>query len=195
MKIRLARETRKLHSRQNGSGAILLVHAAALFAHACIQWGSKVSLSLEVERGLPLYCEPSVRFSSAVHNMSSIVTIDDLIRRIPGVRRELLYKKCSDQHLKNIAKELTQWRLTASWLGLKTIVDDLDKDVRFDEKDKRQRMLEGWQEEKGTKATYWALAEALLQVGRTDLAEKLLSFLKGNGICKMRYSARRLVEC
>ena len=128
--------------------------------------------------------------------MSSTVTMDDLLRRIPGVRRELLHKKCSDQHLKNIAEELTEWRLTASWLGLKrTMVDDLDKSVRFDEGDKRHRMLEDWQKKKGAEATYWALAEALLQVGRTDLAEKLLSFLKGNGICKMRYSARRLVEC
>ena len=121
--------------------------------------------------------------------------MDDLLCRIPGIKRELLHKKCSDQHLKNIAKELTEWRLIASWLSLKTIVDDLDKDVHFDEKDKRQRMLEGWQKEKGAEATYWAPAEALLQVGRMDLAEKLLSFLKGNGICKMRYSARTLVEC
>ena len=117
--------------------------------------------------------------------MSSTVTMEELIRRITGIRQEMLLSPCIEKQLWNIAKKLSEWRLAAPWLGFEQAdVDAWERDARHDEEGKRHLMLTKWRQRNGSRATYKALAEVLLQVGRTDLAESLLTALKGtcNGL-------------
>ena len=115
--------------------------------------------------------------------MSSTVTMEELISRITGISQEMLHSPCIEKHLWNIAKKLSQWRLASPLLGVEQAdVDAWEYDPRHDEQRKRHLMLTAWRQRKGSQATYWALAEVLLEVGRTDLAESLLTALKGNGL-------------
>ena len=102
------------------------------------------------------------------------------LRRITGIRLEMLHSPCIEKHLWDIAKNLSQWRLAAPRLGFEQAdVDVWEHDPRHDEEGKRHLMLTAWRQRKGSQATYKALAEVLLQVGRTDLAELLLTTMKG----------------
>ena len=109
--------------------------------------------------------------------------MEDLLHRVAGIRQDMLQRPCMEKHLLNIAKKLSQWRHAALWLGFEQAdVDAWEYDPRHDEKGKRHLMLTAWRQRKGSQATYRALAEVLLEVGRTDLAELLLTTLKGNGL-------------
>ena len=111
--------------------------------------------------------------------MAGIAGLDEVLART-GMSVRCLRRPCSKEHLLEIAKRLTNWRNAAPWLGLDPAsVETWDYDGHLNEEGKRQKMLTEWKQRKGCEATYEALANVLLKVDRTDLAEELLHSLKG----------------
>ena len=85
---------------------------------------------------------------------------------------------CNDDHILEVAKRLTQWRNAALRFGFDraTVEDLINND--WDEEGTRQQMLLRWKQEKGSEATYGALAEVLLKLRQRSLAERAVTFSK-----------------
>lgn len=82
-------------------------------------------------------------------------------------------KPCHQEHLVDIAQDLTQWEVVALALGLKEAeVDDIDVECRS-LPEKRIKMLLKWKSKFGIKATYRRLSESLSSIKREDLAQKV----------------------
>ena len=97
---------------------------------------------------------------------------------LTSVSKKTLEKPCSDEHIVEIAREITNWRLIAPDLGL-TAVDE--EDIRQNHRDdvpiQRREMLRTWKQKFGSKATYGSLAKAFYKTKRVDLVEKVIALL------------------
>ena len=81
---------------------------------------------------------------------------------------------CSDAHLVELSKSITNWEEVSSFLGL-TEIDDEDIRTRYPNSAPAQRvaMLRTWSEKHGADATYTRLAAAFQQCDRRVLLEKI----------------------
>ena len=101
-------------------------------------------------------------------------SLEELLRSVP---EETLGKPCSDEHIVEIAREITSWQSVAPYLEL-TAVDEEDilhnhHDVRI----QRREMLRTWKQKLGSKATYYGLAKAFNDIERADLVGKVVELL------------------
>ena len=118
------------------------------------------------------------------------VTLDELLKEV-GVTSMQLDKKCTNEHLHEIALFLTSWRTLAPHLGLSSEMEAVDRDAHS-EKEKSQKILKSWKTKFAFKATYRMLVEALLKIGSADLAEQVCRFLvsqqPSEDVSKFNYS-------
>ena len=89
-----------------------------------------------------------------------------------GITVEHLEQRCSDEDLLQISRDLVEWRNLAPHLAL-TDTDLEDLEGGRSEQERRLKALRKWKRKAGFTATYKNLVSALLQVGDTELAEKL----------------------
>ena len=81
----------------------------------------------------------------------------------------------SDGHILDFATKLDGWEMLAKFVGIPTAEIDT---VKAKEAELRpMRMLECWKRRCGSKATYGAMIQALLQINRTDLAEYIIGLI------------------
>lgn len=110
--------------------------------------------------------------------MTEDKSLEDLLTYL-GEPFPSLYSVCTDDHVLEVAKKLSQWRNVARWLGFKpSCIEALERN-QFDEEGKKIQMLTTWKQREGHDATYHTLASVLLKAARTDLAETVLQFSKG----------------
>ena len=106
-------------------------------------------------------------------------TLDDLVR-VTGVPPQKLDKPCSDEHLRDISSNLTQWRTVAPHLGLKEgDIEEIETDART-ESQKRSKVLRKWKNKYSFKASYRVLMEALLKCHMANRAEKVCHLLSAD---------------
>ena len=89
--------------------------------------------------------------------------LDDLLS---SVTPNTMDSPCSDDHLKKLGLELSDWRVVAMLLGLK---DSEIEDVQEKGKSTAERgimMLRKWRQSRGEQATYrWVYTENLIKQG------------------------------
>ena len=101
---------------------------------------------------------------------------DELLAR-HGVEASAMVVSFDDQHLKEFSFTVDKWEFLAMSLGISDPdVESIKRQGNFEEQ--RTRMLKCWKQRCGSKATYEAMTRALLQIHRTDLAEKVVSLRK-----------------
>lgn len=106
----------------------------------------------------------------------AVPTYDELLNRY-GVGDSTLENAVSDSHLRELSSELDKWERLARYLEIPN--KDIESVKRQREVEEQgERMLESWKQRCGSKATYSVLVRALLQVSRTDLAEKVVQSLR-----------------
>lgn len=103
----------------------------------------------------------------------AVPTYDELLSRY-GVEGSTMEQTLHDNHLRAVSFELGKWERIARCLGIPSKDIEMIKS-QGDAEEQRDRMLECWKQRCGCKATYSVLVKALLQVNRTDLAEKVVS--------------------
>ena len=86
--------------------------------------------------------------------------LDDLFNSVSAKVKD---SPCSDDHLKKLGLELSDWRVVAMLLGLK---DSEIEDIQEKGKSTAERgimMLRKWRQSRGEKATYrWEYTEILI---------------------------------
>ena len=96
-----------------------------------------------------------------------------------NVDSSLMEQTFNDDHLMKLATNLDSCEMLAMFLGMpdteiKVIMSQGDVGVQ------RIKLLKCWKQRCGSMATYKRLVEALLQINRTDLAEKVVALLQQN---------------
>ena len=89
----------------------------------------------------------------------------------------LMEQTFSDDHLMEFTSQLDKWESLAVSLRLPSPeIESIKKtgDIEI----QRYKLLKCWKQRCGSKATYRALVKALLQINRTDLAEKIVALLQ-----------------
>ena len=112
------------------------------------------------------------------------ISFEELIAHV-GISVDELNKPCSDEHITSISLFLTNWQTVAHLLGLtETDVEDIKEDGKKTQ-DKRYKTLRKWKDKNLFKATYGALIDVFLKLGRADLAEKVCRLLVDEGMYKI----------
>ena len=106
----------------------------------------------------------------------AVPTYDDLLAR-HDVEKSIMKQTLSDEDLRQFSLSLDMWEKLARFIGLPR-PDIANIKSQGDAEEQRIRMLECWKQRCGSMATYEAMAKALLQIGRTDLAEKVITLRK-----------------
>ena len=90
-----------------------------------------------------------------------------------------LQQKCTHSHAVEIARDLTEWRTTQTYLEIpKDDVEKIEANNTNDEAAMKLCLLEAWLKVHKERATYLKLFEALDLSNRTDLIEKGLKLLE-----------------
>lgn len=96
-----------------------------------------------------------------------------------GLRREELDQPMKSEHSNMIAMEIgNDWEVLGTCINISQ--EDIHDiwEVHQTPKDKRFALINLWEEQYGSKATYYNMAYGLMQLKRTKLTEKLLTSLK-----------------
>lgn len=86
----------------------------------------------------------------------------------------LMEQRCSDDHLRELSLTLDTWEVLATFL----LLPDSEIAAIRQEREpvlQKQQMLRRWKQRCGAAATYKMLVSALLQIGRTDMAEAVIA--------------------
>ena len=107
--------------------------------------------------------------------MAEKPSLDQLLK---GIDHAKLIQICTDQHLSEIARQITEWESIAPDFELDE-VDEEEIVKKYPKKVKAQNlaMLRQWRKKRGDKATYKRLAKVFWKVDRTDLVVKLCKIL------------------
>ena len=107
--------------------------------------------------------------------MAEKPSLDQLLK---GIDHAKLIQICTDQHLSEIARQITEWESIAPDFELDE-VDEEEIVKKYPKKVKAQNlaMLRRWRKKRGDKATYKRLAKVFWKVDRTDLVVKLCKIL------------------
>ena len=105
---------------------------------------------------------------------TELPSLEELLR---GVPKKTLEKPCSDEHIVEIAREITSWQLIAPDLGLTAVEEETIVQNHHDVQIQRREMLRTWKQKFGSKATYGSLAKAFYKTKRVDLVEKVIALL------------------
>ena len=91
------------------------------------------------------------------------------------VGRSQMEETCTDHHLTEFGSQLDEWEKLASFLISSKDIEDIK--TQGGKGLNGIRLLQYWKQACGFKATYKTLVRALLQIGRTDLAEKVIGLV------------------
>ena len=107
--------------------------------------------------------------------MAEKPSLDQLLK---GIDHAKLCQICTDQHLSETARQITEWESIAPDFELDE-VDEEEIVKKYPKKVKAQNlaMLRQWRKKRGDKATYKRLAKVFWKVDRTDLVVKLCKIL------------------
>ena len=107
--------------------------------------------------------------------MAEKPSLDQLLKDIDHAK---LIQICTDQHLSEIARQITEWESIAPDFELDE-VDEEEIIEKYPKKVKAQNlaMLRRWRKKRGDKATYKRLAKVFWKVDRTDLVVKVCKIL------------------
>ena len=103
----------------------------------------------------------------------AIPTYDELLanRRVTSSAMEQTF---DSNDLQKFSLELDRWEKLARFIGIPNPEIEIIKSQE-DMDEQKTKMLVCWKQRRGSLATYKAMARALLQIGRTDLAEKVIA--------------------
>ena len=107
--------------------------------------------------------------------MAEKPSLDQLLK---GIDHAKLSQICTDQHLSQIARQITEWESIAPDFELDSC-DEAEIVKKYPKNLKAQNlaMLRRWRKKRGDKATYKRLAKVFWKVDRTDLVVKLCKIL------------------
>ena len=104
----------------------------------------------------------------------ALPTYDELLaeRKVTSSSMEQTF---ADDDLQKFSLQLDKWEKLARFMGIPNPGIENIKS-QGDMEEQKSKMLVCWKQRFGSKATYKAMAKVLLQIGRTDLAEIVISF-------------------
>ena len=103
----------------------------------------------------------------------AVPTYDELLAHYE-VENSIMKWTIDNKHLREFSLTLDTWEKLARFLGMPT-PDIANIKSQGDMEEQRIKMLECWKQRCGSMATYEAMVKALLQISRTDLAEKVVA--------------------
>lgn len=106
----------------------------------------------------------------------AVPTYEELLRQWE-IGNTAMEQEFDDNHLMDFASKLDRWEMLAKSLRvpnseIETIKDEGGVQLQ------RIKFLECWKQRCGSRATYRAMIEALLQINRTDLAESIIGSMR-----------------
>ena len=106
--------------------------------------------------------------------------MDEILTKT-GAKEEDIDKMCSDEHIREIARNIEKWELIAEPLGLRdTHIEVIHKEHRDDVEVQRVKCLKKWKKMFEFKATYRCLIEACLKCERAELAVSVCTLLSSS---------------
>ena len=106
------------------------------------------------------------------------MTIEELTEHV-RIATSVLDQRCSEDHLRKIAKKISNWEQYAKPLGLSDQdIQEIRTDNNLDYEMKTLRVLEKWTKFYGFKATYKNLVRICLEQRDAVLAEEVCKLLK-----------------
>ena len=108
----------------------------------------------------------------------AIPTYDELLAHYE-VDSSTMRETCDDKHLRQFSLTLDIWETLAKFLEMPTS-DIANIKSQGDAVVQSLKMLEHWKQRRGSMATYEAMVKVLLQISRTDLAEKIITLRKSS---------------
>ena len=106
----------------------------------------------------------------------AIPSFEELVTRWE-INSSTLEQPFSDGHILDFATKLDGWEMLAKFVGIPPSKIDSIKAQGAAEL-QPMKMLECWKRRRGSKATYGAMIQVLLQIYRTDLAEYIICLIK-----------------
>ena len=100
----------------------------------------------------------------------AVPTYDELLARY-DMEKSIMKQTFHDKHLREFSLTLDTWEKLARFLEIPG-PDIANIKSQGDVDEQKMKMLEYWKQRCGSMATYEAMVKALLQISRTDLAEK-----------------------
>ena len=100
----------------------------------------------------------------------AVPTYDELLDHC-DVEKSIMKQTVDDKHLRQFSLMLDIWETLAKFLEMPTS-DIANIKSQGDAIEQKLKMLECWKQRRGSMATYEAMVKVLLQISRTDLAEK-----------------------
>ena len=100
----------------------------------------------------------------------AVPTYDELLAHYE-VDSSTMRETFDDKHLRQFSLTLDIWETLAKFLEMPTS-DIANIKSQGDAIEQKLKMLECWKQRRGSMATYEAMVKVLLQISRTDLAEK-----------------------
>ena len=95
----------------------------------------------------------------------------------------IMKESFDDKHLRQFSLSLDLWETLAKFLEMPNL-DIANIKSQGDAVVQTLKMLECWKQRRGSMATYEAMVKALLQINRTDLAEKVITLRQSSGQSK-----------
>lgn len=96
-----------------------------------------------------------------------------------GLEEGTLDCPCTPEHRNDIARQVTNWKALAPFIGLERTDEEEIDDENRSVMSKRIAMLRKWSEKRGKGATYLHLIKGFAQISRRDLIEKLCDIFSG----------------
>ena len=108
----------------------------------------------------------------------AVPTYDELLAHY-DMDNAIMKQTFNDEDLRQFSLTLDMWEKLARFLAVPS-PDIANIKSQGDAEEQRIRMLECWKQRCGSMATYEAMVKALLQISRTDLAEKVITLRKAS---------------
>ena len=108
----------------------------------------------------------------------AVPTYDQLLVNY-DVEKPVMKLTFNNEDLRQFSLSLDMWEKLARFIGLPG-PDIANIKSQGDAEEQRMRMLECWRQRCGSMATYEAMVKALLQISRTDLAERVITLRKSS---------------
>ena len=110
--------------------------------------------------------------------MEQPMSVEELTEHV-GIDTSTLDQRCSEEHLRRIAKKISNWEQYAKPLGLShQHIQDIKTDNNLEYGMKALRVLEKWKKRNAFKATYKNLICTFLDQDDAELAEHICKLLK-----------------
>lgn len=104
---------------------------------------------------------------------AQLPSLDDLLKEVPPAA---LKRPCTDEHLRNLALSISDWKALAPFLKLDEVDESLIEEKSISPLRCRIAVLRKWQEKcalRGRTASYKKLAKVFWKLGRADLVDEV----------------------